>query len=161
MSRSNFAAIDWMRSVIEAQRLERERLSFICDHERLPEYDPPSSGGLVSVVKFGPACWKTTYQPTSERRDYETGEPLDMGWVPTRPRSEWCASCVARQAVHEALQKEKRKRGVRLRSMKLSLRADIRALDKNQPGPAQAQQADHQARPSLPAAPPQTKETRP
>ena len=105
MSASNIerVALDWMAARMVREHIEKRRAEQLCAHEVLVHDAVP--------LTTGTPCWKTTYKETSERRDSETGEPLDMAWVPHRPPAEWCESCTHRQRLHENLLKARRREG--------------------------------------------------
>jgi hypothetical protein len=112
-------ALDWMTARMVREHVHKLRGECLCEHESsVPDMVPSTTGT---------PCWKTTYKETSTRRDYETGEPVDMAWVPHRPLAEWCEPCKKRQELHERLLKARRREGALRASLTRICRARILA----------------------------------
>ena len=90
------AAVAWECARQEALRLKQERAECICENEAKAE---PSVGYWGATP-----CWRT-YQQTAP----DDVEPL--------PRSQWCAPCVRRQAIHEQYRAAMQARGATMRSL--------------------------------------------
>jgi hypothetical protein len=112
-------ALDWMTARMVREHVHKLRSECVCSHETI----------MVDAIPFtsGTPCWKVTYTETSDRRCYETGEPLDMAWVPHRPLAEWCEPCKRRQDLHERLLKARRREGALRAALTRACRARIKA----------------------------------
>ena len=124
---------DWFRDQtlrteatrIEIERHEKARAACYCEHG-----EPGPSDGLEEDGYFEPKaatdgpCWKLTY----ERGESFEGQWIHPeGWFPYRDPSEWCETCIRRQAHHRAVVALRKKVGTMRSTLTREARRIVRA----------------------------------